>query len=160
MADICDDNRFEIIAKAKKALLEGTNIDMCADEMAVIDNILFRCWQMGWLDRYDRCEPQTEYDKYREKIRPHDPHKDWLEDEPQTDVIIGTPSHEFKLKNGQTGNEPIVTIAKTEPQTDCAWKIAQTVFDSTVTLYEAEDVAKRIDKDINVPNKSEVTYGR
>lgn len=30
-------------------------------------------------------EPQTEYDKYREKIRPHDPHKDWFEDEPQTD---------------------------------------------------------------------------
>ena len=30
-------------------------------------------------------EPQTEYDKYREKIRAHDPHKDWFEDEPQTD---------------------------------------------------------------------------
>lgn len=29
--------------------------------------------------------PQTEYDKYREKIRPHDPHKDWFEDEPQTE---------------------------------------------------------------------------
>ena len=27
---------------------------------------------------------QTEYDKYREKIRAHDPHKDWFEDE-QTD---------------------------------------------------------------------------
>lgn len=26
-------------------------------------------------DRKD--EPQTEYDKYREKIRLHDPHKDW-----------------------------------------------------------------------------------
>ena len=24
-----------------------------------------------------KTEPQTEYDKYREKIRPHDPHKDW-----------------------------------------------------------------------------------
>lgn len=35
-------------------------------------------------------------------------------DEPQTVVIIGTPSNEFKLKNGQTGNEPMVTIAKTE----------------------------------------------
>lgn len=31
--------------------------------------------------------------------------------EPQTVVIIGTPSHEFKLKNGQTGNEPMLTIA-------------------------------------------------
>ena len=53
MNEICGDNRFEIIASAKKDLLEGTNIDMCPDEMAVIDNILFRCWQMGWLDRYD-----------------------------------------------------------------------------------------------------------
>ena len=53
---MCGDNRFEIIASAKKDLLEGTNIDTCPDEMAVIDNILFRCWQMGWLDRYDRKE--------------------------------------------------------------------------------------------------------
>lgn len=53
MADMCGDNRFEIISRAKKALLEGTNIDMCPDEMAVIDDILFRCWQMGWLDKYD-----------------------------------------------------------------------------------------------------------
>ena len=51
--NMCGDNRFEIISRAKKALLEGTNIDMCPDEMAVIDNILFRCWQMGWLDKYD-----------------------------------------------------------------------------------------------------------
>ena len=42
---------------------------------------------------------------------------------------------------------------KTEPQTDYergkrdAWKIAQTVFDSTLTLYEAEDIAKQMDID-------------
>ena len=51
---------------------------------------------------------------------------------------------------------------KTEPQTDCgdfadrlayergvkhAWEVAQKVFDSTVTFYEAEDVAKQIAKD-------------
>lgn len=68
MADMCGDNRFEIIARAKKALLEGTNIDMCPDEMAVIDNILFRCWQMGWLDRYD--EPQAEIPEYAEWKKP------------------------------------------------------------------------------------------
>ena len=49
----CGDNRFEIIAKAKEALLEETNIARDKQEMAVIDNILFRCWQMGWLDKYD-----------------------------------------------------------------------------------------------------------
>ena len=51
---------------------------------------------------------------------------------------------------------------KDEPQTDCgdfadrlayergvkhAWGVAQKVFDSTVTFYEAEDVAKQIAKD-------------
>jgi hypothetical protein len=30
-------------------------------------------------------EPQTEYEEYLEKIRPHDPHKNWFEEEPQTE---------------------------------------------------------------------------
>lgn len=55
--DICGDNRFEIIAKAKQALLDSTNIDTSPDEMAVLDEILFRCWQMGWLDKYDPIHP-------------------------------------------------------------------------------------------------------
>ena len=54
MGDICGDNRFEVIAKAKKELLFSTNIDTAKDEMKVIDSFLFRCWQMGWLDRYDK----------------------------------------------------------------------------------------------------------
>lgn len=53
------DNRFEIIAKAKHAILEGTNIDTSEDEMKVLDNFLFRCWQMGWLDKYDDSKPKT-----------------------------------------------------------------------------------------------------
>lgn len=52
MCDICGDNRFEIIAKAKKDILSSTNIQSAEDEMKVLDNFLFRCWQMGWLDRY------------------------------------------------------------------------------------------------------------
>lgn len=54
MNEICGDNRFEIIAKAKKHLLDATNIDTSPKEMEVLDDFLFRCWQMGWLDRYDR----------------------------------------------------------------------------------------------------------
>lgn len=38
-----------------------------------------------------------------------------------------------------------------------AWEVAQKVFDSTVTFYEAEDVARQIDKDINVRSKDEPT---
>lgn len=47
--EICTDNRFEIIAAYKKKLIERTNIESRPEEMAVIDSILFRFWQMGWL---------------------------------------------------------------------------------------------------------------
>ena len=47
------DNRFEIIAKARKDITESTNIEMSPKEMEVLDNFLFRCWQMGWLNKYD-----------------------------------------------------------------------------------------------------------
>ena len=50
---ICGDNRFEIIDKAKKDLIESTNIEMSPDEMKVLDEFLFRCWQMGWLRKYE-----------------------------------------------------------------------------------------------------------
>ena len=52
MCEMCGDNRFEIIEKAKRHILEATNIETSPDEMKVLDNILFRCWQMGWLERY------------------------------------------------------------------------------------------------------------
>ena len=47
------DNRYEIIEKAKKHILAATNIDKSPVEMKALDNFLFRCWQMGWLDKYD-----------------------------------------------------------------------------------------------------------
>ena len=53
MMEMCGDNRFEVIARAKEHLLDATNIETSEEEMAVFDNFLFRCWQMGWLDKYD-----------------------------------------------------------------------------------------------------------
>ena len=50
---MCGDNRFQIIEMAKKDILDSTNIDCRPEEMAVLDNFLFRCWQMGWLNKYD-----------------------------------------------------------------------------------------------------------
>ena len=50
--DICGDNRFEIIAKAKEDIISATNIEAAKDEMECLDSFLFRCWQMGWLDKY------------------------------------------------------------------------------------------------------------
>ena len=49
--EVCGDDRFELIDKAKRKLLECTNIESRPEEVAVLDNILFRCWQMGWLDQ-------------------------------------------------------------------------------------------------------------
>ena len=53
MNEICGDNRFEIIEKAKEDLIRSTNIESSPDEMAVLDSILFRAWQKGWLDKYE-----------------------------------------------------------------------------------------------------------
>jgi len=58
--EVCGDNRFEVIEKAKKHILEATNIDTSADEMKVLDSFLFRCWQMGWLQKYDDALPSAE----------------------------------------------------------------------------------------------------
>lgn len=49
MSEVCTDNRYEVIAAYKKKLMERTNIETSPDEMAVIDNVLFRFWQLGWL---------------------------------------------------------------------------------------------------------------
>ena len=42
----------QIIEKAKEDILEKTNIETNNEEMKVLDNFLFRCWQMDWLDKY------------------------------------------------------------------------------------------------------------
>lgn len=57
MSEVCGDNRFELIGEFKGKLVEGTNIGMSPEEMAVLDNFLFRIWQMGWLDKLKAQEP-------------------------------------------------------------------------------------------------------
>ena len=53
MSDIYGDNSQEVIQKAKEHLLKVTNIENNKEEMQVLDNFLFRCWQMGWLKQYE-----------------------------------------------------------------------------------------------------------
>jgi hypothetical protein len=62
--DVCGDNRFEIIEKYKQRLIEGTNIASRPEEMAVLDSILFRFWQMGWLEDVElkKVELDTAYE--------------------------------------------------------------------------------------------------
>lgn len=66
--DVCGDNRFEIIAKAKEAILQSTNINTSPKEMEVLDTFLFRCWQMGWLVRYDNKKDDLSL-KLKDEIR-------------------------------------------------------------------------------------------
>ena len=101
MMEICGDNRFEIIAKAKEHLLDATNIDTSEDEMKVLDSFLFRCWQMGWLDRYDRKDEPTI--SKMEQV-----------DEPQTSGVVWT-DNEMPIYHSTTASAD-------EPQTDCPWK--------------------------------------
>ena len=54
------DNRFRIIERAKKDLIESTSIETSADEMKVLDNILFRAWQMNWLEKYNKEKEEAE----------------------------------------------------------------------------------------------------
>ena len=75
MAMICGDNRFEIIGKAKEALIDCTNIEASPEEMAVLDNFLFRCWQMGWLDKYDEALEQTRWIPVTERLPDNAQHK-------------------------------------------------------------------------------------
>ena len=55
---VCGDNRFELIKKYKQMLFEQTNIETANDQIAVIDGILFRFWQMGWLDKLEEFDRQ------------------------------------------------------------------------------------------------------
>lgn len=64
--ECCGDNRFEVIEKAKNHILEATNIKSSQEEMQVLDQFLFRCWQMGWLDKYD--ETKTDWIPVSERL--------------------------------------------------------------------------------------------
>lgn len=45
--EVCGDNRFEIIERVKRHLLDATNIKQDSDEWQQVDSILFRLWQLG-----------------------------------------------------------------------------------------------------------------
>lgn len=60
VSETCEDNRFKLVAKYRAKLFDGTNIEDRPEEMAVIDNVLFRCWQMGWLDQLEGSYNENE----------------------------------------------------------------------------------------------------
>ena len=88
MAECFTDDRFELISKYKQKLIEATNIESSPDEMAVIDNILFRFWQMGWLDKLEEEKPSAkqmmwnalyaEEDKYEKQYAGTEKNTEWF----------------------------------------------------------------------------------
>ena len=106
--EICADNRFKLIAKYKAKLIESTNIETSEDEMAVIDNILFRFWQMGWLDKLDTCENTCEITR---KSNASDHHRQNIETYAHDmGVSIEQAEKELQLPSaGQTGEWIMIT---------------------------------------------------
>jgi len=75
MCDTCDDSRFELIKKYKQKLLDATNIEDSPEEMAVIDNILFRFWQMGWFEKLELFGNSEQLESGHEKDHVGDSNK-------------------------------------------------------------------------------------
>lgn len=129
MNDLCTDNRFELIEKYKKELIESTNIETDPEEMKVIDNILFRFWQMGWLDKLEltSAEPETHkkhtethecvlinkqdaIDYFVTNVGFHDEDGYPIDDSDElrkiwTDYFDGIPSAQPKIKTGRMSNK-------------------------------------------------------
>lgn len=63
----CCDDRFEIIKRAREHIIDVTNIESSPEEMKVLDNFLFRCWQMHWL-KNDFHQLEKENAKLKEQI--------------------------------------------------------------------------------------------
>lgn len=61
MPEVCTDDRFEMIERVKQRLMQKTNIETCQAEMQVIDDILFRFWQLGWLQLIDEGSEDMRY---------------------------------------------------------------------------------------------------
>ena len=118
--EACGDNRFEIIEKAKNHILQSTNIETSKEEMLVLDNFLFRCWQMGWLDRYDEQkkpdQPETKSDP-----KPALPTRELRvlferESDTRTFYLAGLYGNEYYCQPENA------TVFATEEQADCAIK--------------------------------------
>jgi hypothetical protein len=63
--EVCGDNRFELIEKYKQYIINETNISTSPDEMKVLDDILFRLWQLDFLDNLELLSKiKKAYTKY------------------------------------------------------------------------------------------------
>lgn len=61
----CGDDRFKIIGEARKDIIEKTNIaeNEFSMELPLLDGILTRVWQVGWLNKKQKPAEWSEEDK-------------------------------------------------------------------------------------------------
>ena len=134
-AEVCGDNRFEIIEKAKTALLESTNIDTSKDEMKVLDSFLFRCWQMGWLDKYDDTKGR--------------PHGEWIRKEMEINDYGGLCMYEW-YECSVCGGKPPYNQWKHEVHSDfcphCGAKMTEQTDDIKYKIPGTDEVMEKLDK--------------
>lgn len=107
MSEICNDARFEMIARIKKVLILNTNIETRKEEMDVIDSILFRLWQMGWLEIIDKnLSKQSDLTKYVLVEWPDSQdyleHPDCINPVNLTENEMLVPEDLYKMKNTNT----------------------------------------------------------
>ena len=97
--NICTDNRFEMIEKYLELLKQGTNIETSQEEMKVIENILFRFWQMGWLDKIEEAERRNRMNDLSFEFNSPMTKEDWdkLQDNEMEDTVEVT----FKTPSGK-----------------------------------------------------------
>lgn len=117
ICDTCGDDRFELIAKAKQKLLDATNINSRPDEVAVLDSILFRCWQMGWLDQLSEdnsCAECAEgMGRYADSLC--DPLKQRIAElERQRDALLRCLENDYGIKASWDGLRKLWNIELTE----------------------------------------------
>lgn len=86
MVEKCIDKREKLIQKYKDKLLEGTNIHTSQKEIEVIDNILFRLWQMGWLRVLEDNE-RIERGYYSQLEKSRDMLAEYMMNEPLVEAI-------------------------------------------------------------------------
>lgn len=53
---IADCDRIFVIGKYRQRLIDSTNINESPEEMKVLNDLMFRLYQMGWLDDLEKME--------------------------------------------------------------------------------------------------------
>lgn len=153
-----NDNRFEMIDRAKKDLLENTNIETSPEEMKILDNILFGCYQMGWLEKYSERTESREGQENKNKKDDATDYRLLLKHLKEIEisqsliinailtafVIISDKKDELKLSDGENSliSHGIIAMQAALEHIEIISGMKETVdkFASKIKIFEGDDV--------------------